>query len=203
MRYTLVTDGSSDRTLISIVNWALRNVGFAGPIDPSWADLRRVRPLQRLDLRARILTSIELYPCDLILVHRDGEREHRDTRVAEILASAPPSPQTVPVVPIRMTEAWLLHDVNAIREAAGNPNGTDELDLPSLETMEQVPDPKEVLYTALRNACGLNIRRRATLDVFQRTHRVAELITDFAALYRLSAFVAFQDDLRRALVLMK
>lgn len=203
MRYTLVTDGSSDRALIPIINWAFHDVGFSGAIEANWADLRRVPPLRRFDLQTRILTSIELYPCDLILVHRDAEREPREDRVAEIAAAAPLNPSAVPVVPVRMTEAWLLHDVIAIRQAAGNPNGVDELTLPPLETTEQIPDPKEVLYTALRDACGLNVRRRARLDVTNRRHRVSELITNFAPLRRLPAFAAFQADLRIALSLIE
>jgi hypothetical protein len=38
----------------------------------------------------------------------------------------------IPVVPVRMTEAWLLADEFAIRSAPGNPNGTQSLDLPDL-----------------------------------------------------------------------
>jgi hypothetical protein len=203
LRYTLVTDGISDQTLVPIINWAFHDVGFSGTIESNWADLRRVPPVRRIDLRTRILTSIELYPCDLILVHRDAEREPWENRVAEIAGAVPLNPSAVPVVPVRMTEAWLLHDVTAIRQAAGNPNGTDELHLPRPETTEQIPDPKEVLYGALRDACGLNARRRARLDVTHRRRRVAELITDFTPLRRLPAFAAFQADLRSALNLIR
>lgn len=199
MRYTLVTDGSSDRTLIPIINWSLHDVGFFEAIEPNWADLRRLPPSRRTDLRTRILTAIELFPCDLIFIHRDAEGHPREDRARQIVQAAPLVPSAIPVVPVRMTEAWLLHDTDAIRRAAGNPNGNDELSLPALEDTEQVIDPKEVLYQALRDACGLNVHRRAKLDVKLRAHRVAELTTDFSPLRRLPAFVAFQDDLRIAL----
>jgi len=64
VRYTLVSDGSSDRALIPILNWILRQykVGFA--LQPAWADLRRIRKPIR-GLTARIQWALELYPCDI------------------------------------------------------------------------------------------------------------------------------------------
>lgn len=38
LTYTLVTDGSSDRGLIPVINWALRENGVSGTINPQWAD---------------------------------------------------------------------------------------------------------------------------------------------------------------------
>jgi len=58
--------------------------------------------------------------------------------------------EVVPAVPVRMTEAWLLFDEAAIRRAAGCPNGSMPLELPSLKTSEDIPDPKTILHEALR-----------------------------------------------------
>jgi hypothetical protein len=55
-----------------------------------------------------------------------------------------------------MTEAWLLIDERPIRLAAGNPNGTQNLDLPDIRTLEDIPNPKHVLRGALLAATGLN-----------------------------------------------
>jgi hypothetical protein len=52
IRYTLITDGSSDRTLIPILTWVLREKGEVDRIQPEWADLRRLpRPPQNLGER--------------------------------------------------------------------------------------------------------------------------------------------------------
>ncbi len=97
-----------------------------------------------------------------------------------------------------MTEAWLLVDEMAIRSAAGNPNGTVPLDLPSLRKLEQVPDPKKVLLGALTTASGLNVRRRSRLAVHERVHRISDYIADYSALMVLSAFQVLQRDIRQA-----
>jgi hypothetical protein len=42
IRYTLITDGSSDRALISILTWLLIELGVNIPIQSAWADLARL-----------------------------------------------------------------------------------------------------------------------------------------------------------------
>jgi hypothetical protein len=71
----------------------------------------------------------------------------------------------VPVIPIRMTEAWLLLDEAEIRRVAGAPNGKAALDLPRPRRVESIPDPKEVLRQTLARASGLSGRR---LELFNK-----------------------------------
>jgi len=83
--YTFLTDGSSDKALMPVLTCLLRVNQVECAIQPQWADLRRLRkPPKTLSLR--IIQSLELYPCDLLFIHRDAEREPRENRVAEILA---------------------------------------------------------------------------------------------------------------------
>ena len=42
LRYTLLSDGSSDQALMPILTWLLREQGVYGAIQPEWADLRRL-----------------------------------------------------------------------------------------------------------------------------------------------------------------
>ncbi len=65
----------------------------------------------------------------------------------------------VPVIPIRMTEAWLLLDEAQIRRVAGAPNDKTALDLPRAGKVESLPDPKALLKTTLARASGLKGRR--------------------------------------------
>jgi len=89
-----------------------------------------------------------------------------------------------------MSEAWLLISEPAIRSAAGNPNGTTQLTLPSLSHLERTPDPKQVLRDCLLSASNLTGRRRHQLqrELPQRIHRVAQLIPDYSPLMKLPAF---------------
>lgn len=149
----------------------------------------------------RIQAAMELYPCDLLFVHRDAESEGREARLAEIrkhlhlLAGR----QAVCVVPVRMQEAWFLFDERAIRLAADNPAGRTPLSLPTFDRIESLPDPKELLFDLLRAASGLRPGRRHRFDPALRLHRLAELIEDFSLLRRLPAFRALEEDLQAVL----
>ena len=197
LRYTLLSDGSSDQALIPILTWTLRSQGIQIAIQPQWADLRRL-PSPRRPLPEKISLSLELYPCDLLFVHRDAEREDHDVRLAEINTAVAQLaenglPAIVCVVPVRMQEAWLLFNEEAIRIAAGNEHGRQPLTLPSLAQAEQIPDPKRILYDLLRDASGLSGRRRKKFRVEVAARRVAEFIDDFSPLRQLTAFNAFES----------
>ncbi len=94
-----------------------------------------------------------------------------------------------------MTEAWLLFNENAIRRAAGNPNGVLDLKLPDIRRTEQIRDPKRVLFSVFRIASEFNTRRLKKLNVHQCRFRVAELITDYSPLRQLYAFKRLEEDI--------
>lgn len=200
LRYTLLSDGSSDRALIPILNWLLQTHLNNWAIQSQWADLRRLDRSLRNTFEKRIKLSMELYPCKLLFIHRDAEREPYETRVSEIrkavtqVASIVSVP-TICVVPVHMTEAWLLFDSIALRKAASNPNGRITLQLPDIRRLEHEPDPKNVLYGLLRQASGLPSGRLRRFSVSDRTHRVAELIGDFSSLRVLPAFIALESEI--------
>jgi hypothetical protein len=196
LRYTLLSDGSSDRALLPVLDWLLQQCSTR-VFERDWADLRHLRqPPQTL--RDRIGAALHLYSCDLLFVHRDAERESYEVRIAEIrrcLLEFPVQP-AVCVVPVRMQEAWLLFDEQALRRAAGNPSGREPIALPPLGTMESLVDPKHMLHDLLRLASGLRSRRRLRFDTMAAAHRLATLIQDFSPLRGLPAFRALEDDLR-------
>lgn len=196
MKYTLIADGRSDTVLIPIIDWSFRqfNVTSVGQC----ADLGRIPRQPSSDDQLKAV--IDLYDCDVLFVHRDAEGQPADLRreqIAEYVVNAP-RPH-VPVVPVRMTEAWLLIDEAAIRSAAGNPNGTMQLNLPDILRIETLPDPKRVLHDALTEASGLNARRRARLPIHRRVHRIPDYISDYTRLNSLPAFQSLQRDIRALL----
>lgn len=196
MKLTLVTDGSSDRALLPVLRWLL-DLRSSAVFETAWADLRRLQR-QPKGLDQRVRAAIDLHPCELLVVHRDAERGDVAQRRQEIEgATKELKLAVVAAVPVRMTEAWLLFDEAAIRRASGCPNGTMPLSLPSTKKVEALPDPKETLYAAMREASGLKGRRRA--DFAPNIHRVAELIDDFAPLWELPSFQAMDASLCAAL----
>lgn len=200
-RYTLIADGSSDRSLLPVIDWVLSSTPAAVGIAGQMADFRHlVAPPE--GLAARIGRGLAQYPCDLLFIHRDAEAERRETRAEEIrsASAAAAVPEYVPLIPVRMTEAWLLIDEDAIRVSADNPSGTNRLPLPTIGALEGIPDPKQVLQACLLAACDLGRRRREQFRrrIGARVQRVAFLINDFGPLEQLSAFRAFRDATHQA-----
>ncbi len=199
--FTLLSDGSSDKALIPHLTWLLKQNGLTLPIVPSWADLSRLRE-KPVGLLQRIERSLELYPCDLLFIHRDAERENPNNRGEEIAVALlnvneqTITPPSVCVIPVRMQEAWLLFDEPAIRRATGNPHGKINLNLPKMKTIENLPDPKETLYNLLRIASEKGGRKLRQFNVRHSAGQVSEFIEDFSPLRSLSAFRQLEKDIK-------
>ena len=198
LRHTLVSDGTTDANLIPIIDWSLKQIGGVSLPSGVRAEFRRL-PQPPNGLAERLAKAIELHPCDILFVHRDAEREPSETRVTEIRqALATVQRQVtmpaVAVVPVRMLEAWLCFDERAIRNAAGNPNGTTPLGLPQLKRVESRPDPKEDLRKALLAACELSGRRLKKFNTAAAFWRIVDYIEDFSPLRELPAFQAFEKS---------
>lgn len=195
---TLAGDGPSDRALRPVLEWSLSQLsllqrrGFTVQVAASGSNLQD-----------RIQRALREYPCDVLFVHRDAEKEPRQKRMEEIhrAVTAAGASACVPVVPVRMTEAWLLIEEGAIRRAAGNPNGESSLPLPKVATLETVADPKSVLLSCLMRASEKTGRRLKQFerDLSDRVQRVAELISDFSPLRQLPAFREFESEALEAL----
>lgn len=202
LRYVLVTDGSSDACLLRPIQWLLAENGWRGA-QGRWADLRLV-PDPGTDLAQRLRLALALYPSDVLFVHRDSEAAALASRIDEIeraVAAVGVSVPHVCIVPVRMTEAWLLHDESAIRGAAGKPKGRTPLRIPAGKRLEQLADPKSILRDALltaSEASGERLRKKRK-EFGSMRYRVAELITDYAPLRALEAFRRFEHDLQQVL----
>jgi hypothetical protein len=189
----LLADGTSDRALIHIILWTLRDLRPGG-------EFSRIEffPRRHDVLFQRVDDILKDYGPDILFVHRDAENQSIEDRILEI----PVKDRLVPIIPVRMTEAWLLINENAIRHAASNPNGDVSLKLPSLKSLEK-SQAKSVLRELLMTASGNTGRRLKKFNVDRAVHRVAELIDDFSPLKKLSAYAAFRQRLDESLTHLK
>jgi hypothetical protein len=194
---TLVTDGSADTVLIRVIEWLIGQLTPA-EIEIRWADLRllRVRPS---GLSERLTAAIELFPCQILFVHRDAEAQDPNLRYTEIQNANASGLPHVCVVPVRMQEAWLLLSEEALRQAAGRPSGREPLNLPAVNRWEDLANPKAVLHAALKAASGTTGRRARNFRPDRAAHRLAELVTDWSPLRRLTAFQRLEADTRASL----
>jgi hypothetical protein len=188
LRTVLICDGTSDAALEHPFRWLLRRHGFQGHLDfhvapPNSDSSHQIEP--------RIRLVIQQWKPDVLLIHRDGESQGFDKRFQEIEAAFInlPKERWIPVIPVRMLETWLLFDAQAIRIAAGNPNGKVDLALPTnLNRLETIVDPKRKLFDALKTASELSGRRLQKFVPHRHRHLVAEEIADFSPLLSLPAF---------------
>lgn len=197
LRYTLLSDGSSDVALMPIIEWVIAQHLPSAVVTGQFAvDLGPVG----LGLAQRIPVALRLFPCEMLFLHRDAEGQTLAARMREIDAAmaraAGPLPGCwVPVIPVRMTEAWLLSDPAAIRSAAGNAAGTMRLRLPAKARWERLPDPKQVLFDALTAAADQSARALAKFKPQRQRALVAQRTVDFSGLRGLRAFDLFETRL--------
>lgn len=186
LAWSLIADGGTDRALEPIIRWAI------GRLDPT---------VEVLDPEFRkrhgsIPEFLDRYETGAMLtfVHRDAESMSLHERLNEFDGLSVGG--LVPVVPMRMTEAWLFIDAEAIASAAGAPSS--DLTLPKLGTLESIPDPKAELERLLKEAAGpLKGRRlkKFASTIVDRRVDVASRIRDFSPLEQLDAFRQFQGTL--------
>lgn len=196
MRVFLIGDGGSDQVLRFPCQWLLKQLDCPSDVlflpEPSGS-----RPLE-----IKLAEAMKNEP-DLLLVHRDAEKEpwkHRRAEIEKALRSVVSAQErTVAIIPVRMTEAWFLIDEPALRKASGNPNGKTPLHMPSLQSLEKLVDAKDELYKRFGLAAATSGRQQRSIRQSQCYYRLAELISDFSPLRRLSAFQELEAELKRFL----
>lgn len=191
--YGIVADGGTDRVLESIITWTIRR------LDP---EVEIIEPefMKRQGSLADGLTQyLEQYPQGpmLVFAHRDAENAAYEVRLAEF--NGLEDERVVPVIPVRMTEAWLLIDPTAIAHAVGVPRA--KVTVPRPGELEALSDPKSVLEGLLIEAAGDPTgRRRKYLLRKLTTFRVgvASRIEDFSTLEQLPSYIRFREALTAA-----
>lgn len=186
LAYAVVADGGTDRLLVPIIQWAIHRLDQGVEIlEPEF----RKRKGSVAEFLAAYRTGALL-----IFVHRDAENTTLDARLQEFQPLL--RQDVVPVVPVRMSESWLLFDGSAIAKAAGSPRSS--VPVPALAQLETIPDPKQRLDDLLFQAAGAPAGRRGRTfrrSITDRRISVAEYITDYSPLESLPAFRRFQEAL--------
>ncbi len=189
---TLVAEGSSDLALVPLIEFVLDEhcttphlTTFAGDL-PSGP------------LRDRVARALALHPCDLLFVHRDADRDLVSQREDEIRAAVRATGllTAICLIPVRMTEAWLLADELAIRRASGNTAGSASLGLPAIGRLEVQADPKGLLFAALEKASELGPHRLRRFDRYQARRQISGFMDDPSVLRKLPSFVHFESQVR-------
>lgn len=189
---TLVAEGSSDEALIPLIEFVLDEHCRIPHVTTFAANLPSGK------LHERIAQALILHPCDLLFVHRDADRESVSQRESEIrdAVRTTNASTTICLIPVRMTEAWLLADEMAIRRASGNTSGTTQLELPPVSRLEAQADPKSLLFAALEKASELGLHRLRRFDKYQARRQISGFMDDHSVLRSVPSFVHFETQVR-------
>lgn len=191
LTFSVVADGGTDRVLVPIIQWAIHR------LDPQ-VEILEPEFEKRTGSVKEFLSA---YHPDVMLVflHRDAENRSLEQRLVEFDNSkASDIVPVVPVIPVRMSEAWLLVHGPAIARAAGASSSVVEI--PKTSVIEDISNPKRHLDNLILEAAGNpSGRRRKTFkrSMVNRRVSVASFIADFSPLEDLRAFRSFQQSLHR------
>ena len=198
MRFLLACEGSSDAGLVPHIERLIAEVGGIEVEGDSWFYGRR--------LPNKIRNGLEAAGgmVDLLFVHRDANSAGAQARFDEIASAVravADAPRWVGVVPVRMTEAWLILDEAAIRAAVGRPKGRTPLHLPTTREAERRANPKEILASALLAASEASGRRRKEIrrDFDTLRRRLLRNLPIDGPLTQLDSWARFRNDTLHAI----
>lgn len=156
----MACEGASDAGLIPHIQRLIMDSGRPQAEGESWF---YGNPLEK-----KIRTGLQVAEntVDVLFVHRDANSAGAEERLREIANAVGrvTDGTWVGVVPVRMTEAWLLLDEVAIRTAVGRPHGRTPLHLLTPREAERRADPKRILADAFLAASDATGRRRQRIE---------------------------------------
>jgi hypothetical protein len=108
----------------------------------------------------------------------------------------------IPVIPVRMIEAWILADYELLLKKIGTKKKAEDLHIPKqVRGIEEIADPKQRLKDAIRLALADRPRRKQESEFKERMKSLYEAIgksINLERLDQLQAYQAFKKDLSEA-----
>ena len=205
VRFLLVCEGSSDGALVHHIRALLIKHGAT---EADGSPYHSGTPLSE-----KVKQGLELSGSpDLLFIHRDADNHHntaaagpkkRYEEIVRAVQSTSHSDRYVRIIPVHMTEAWLLVNPSEIRRVAGNPRGEHDIGLPIVRDIETIVNPKEWLEKVLFKA-GLpkgKRRQKAFREKFgEHRRQLIENLPVGGPLECLDSWVQFRDDTIAALL---
>ena len=199
MRFLLACEGPSDAELVPHIQRLIIENGETDVDGEYW--FHGGRPADKIRSGLRVAEDM----VDILFVHRDADNAGADARLREIERAVGEVADTLPwvgVVPVRMTEAWLILDEAAIRTAVGRPDSKTLLHLPTPHEAERRADPKGILenaFLAASEATGRRRRQKIKRDFGRLRRQLLVNLPINGPLAQLTSWARFRDDTRRAI----
>lgn len=159
--------------------------------------------------QAILQASREARGYDALIIHNDADNrtfeQARRERFEPGLALVRQAPEEevcsnlVPVIPIRMTEAWMLVDFDAMCEVLGTSLSSAELGIPARAVLfEDITDPKSTLSEVIRNINATRSRHRQMINLSAKYELLARRI-DLQRMTYVPSYKKFVDELTEVL----
>ena len=205
LRYGLLSEGTSDSVLKPLIDWVLAQ--HYPRVDLEGNSLNKRLSLKGLALAKKLELAIQTVDVDVLFVHRDADRTRVAKRETEIFQAwemaikqatlEDSGSKVIPIVPVTMSESWLLIDEQSIKLAANNPKSKIGLSLPSPANIERIADPKAKLFECLKAASELKGRRLKKFRPEKQRHLIPHEFSDqvFNRLLQVPSFQHFYDSI--------
>ena len=200
------TEGSSDvRFLESVIQRTFEDVAF------ECKGLVEILPVQNIAKETGTFSDVvEKYARHaddlgimVLCIHADAD-DHNDKHVFQhkitpTFNSIESNPEIicknlVPIVPVYMTEAWMLGDTILLKEEIGTSKPDFELDLH--RNPETIANPKEVIENAIRIARQhMPARRRNALSIDELYQPIGQQI-ELTRLHQLPSYMKFRESVK-------
>ncbi len=205
----LLAEGSTDhRFLSSIIERTLHEVDFLAKTE---MEIREVRIIPKGQSNRFIdqvceaaINGYEEYGLTLLCVHTDADQPDSSNSFANKINPAFKAVSElkvghieylVPIVPVQMSEAWILADLALLLEEIGTNLSSSDLGLN--QPPESYSDPKQVISKAIVQArSGLNRRRRRELNITDLYGILGQKIK-LDGLRKLSSFQTFEEAVKK------
>lgn len=106
----------------------------------------------------------------------------------------------VAIIPVQMTEAWMLADIGLLLKELNTKKSCSELNLPCKpKEVEKIADPKNRIKDAIRLAQSNVPKRRNKLSISD-LYTPISLKLQLKQLGQLPSFVAFKENARKSLI---
>jgi hypothetical protein len=205
----LFREGNTDtRLLTSIIKRTFDSVSFecGNVIVISYIQTIEVKQRKFVDAMTNAAKKcIEQYGINILCVHTDADystdeiamRHKIEPALNKIYSMKGNSCKfIVPIIPVQMSEAWMLADKSLLKQCIVTTKSDHELGID--KAPESITDPKQVIEEAIRIARkGLTKRRRKNFNIGELYEPVGENIS-LESLRQLPSFCKFEDNVRNA-----
>lgn len=210
LRVGLMVDGPTDqRFLTSVVQRTYEHLVLDCPGQIDVFDVEVITPAGEGFVSQVLAAARQAYEqgFDVLVVHTDAEAAtdqaafiHKLDPALEALANTPGDlcRILVPLVTVRMVEAWMLADLALIKDEIGT--DLSEHDLGLTKKPETYADPKHQIREAIRLAhAGRSRRQRDQVSISELYQPIGQQI-DLTCLRQLPSYLAFEQAALASLV---